>query len=134
MKRFAVVIASLALALAACGGSDDGGEPPGGPVTLQAEAVEFSFSPDAWFANAAETITVEFTNAGSIDHTWIVLSQRVESEDEITDAIKLFSMTVSAGETLSAKIPSLDAGTYQVVCDIDGHFSAGMEGELRISG
>jgi len=133
MRRLAVGLASLALALVGCGGGDGGGGAAADAVR-KVEAVEFRFTPDLWEGDVGGSFTIEFTNAGSIEHNWVVLSQQIESEDEITDDIKLFSTTALAGETVSAQIPQLDAGTYQVVCDIAGHFSAGMKGELRLGG
>lgn len=136
MNKLAGLLLTLALTAAACGASDEGDDDGGsaGDVVRQVEAVEFGFTPDLWLGDAGGTFTIEFSNAGSIEHNWVVLSRAVESEDEITDDLKLFTMTTAAGASQSAQLPQLDAGTYQVVCDIAGHFSAGMEGELRISG
>lgn len=132
--RTATPAALLVLVLSACGGDGDTAA-NGGTTLLEAEATEFAFTPDAWFGSEGDSFSIQFTNAGSIAHNWALLSQPVETEAEITEDAVLIRLEADAGQTVAADIPiDLEPGTYQVVCDIAGHFNAGMEGELQVSG
>ena len=39
-----------------------------------------------------------------------------------------------AGEAITITFTAPAAGTYQVICNVPGHFSAGMEGLLTVTG
>jgi plastocyanin len=123
--------AVIALLLAACG-DDDGG----GATSFTVEASEFEFSPDAWAVAADTVVTITFSNAGSIPHEWAVLTEgtNIESEAEFAEElVELEVEAIQAGETATQTF-NLPAGTYQVICALEGHFNAGMEGTLTVSG
>ena len=121
-----VVVALLGAFLAACGDSGDvnlSGE-------LKVSGVEFEFLPDAYVVGAGDTEIV-FSNIGSVIHEWVVLSEVIENEDQFTEDLVLFRLETESGQTTRATL-TIDPGTYQVVCAIEGHFSAGMEGTLTV--
>ncbi|MDZ7674580.1 MAG: plastocyanin/azurin family copper-binding protein [Acidimicrobiales bacterium] len=120
------------LLLGACGGDDDD---VATSTEIEAEATEFEFDPDSWAVPAGEEITIDFTNVGSVEHEWAVIKQGedIESEDEFAEDKVLFEVeAIPAGESATESFTVEDAGTYQVVCVIEGHFDAGMEGTLTV--
>lgn len=137
-----VAVAGFALALVALivanggdggggGAASDGG--PTGPVTeAEISATEFAFDPGDVELVADEEATVTLVNDGAVEHNWTVIEQgtTVADEAEIPDAPTVGGVeTVGAGEDASAGL-TLEAGTYQVICTIAGHLSAGMEGTV----
>jgi plastocyanin len=116
------------LSIAACGGGNDDGSAgptagtgPTGPVeaTLDVEASEFAFEPDALSASADTVTAIQVTNVGSIEH-----DLRIDEGD--------LTIVADRGETAEGTF-SLPAGTYAFYCSIPGHREAGMEGVLTVS-
>lgn len=122
----------IVLVLSACGS--------GGPDTsIDATMREFEFSPADWEVAAGETITIELTNDGSVEHEWVILQSGVtiaseaelpETEEELLANFVYWEDEVEPGESKTLTFEAPAAGTYQVICAIEGHFDAGMEGEL----
>lgn len=125
----------LALSLAACGGD---GEEAGG---LQATATEYAFAPSSWTVEAGSEASITVDNEGAATHEWTVLAdgRTIDSEDELPeDEDVLLSewvhteVEVEPGESETLEFTAPEAGTYQVVCAIPGHFDQGMEGTLTV--
>lgn len=126
-----VAIGATALLFGACGDDDDAAT----STEIEAEGTEFQFDPDSWAVPAGEEFTIDFTNAGSVEHEWAVLKEGedIESEDEFAEDKVLFEVeAIPAGESVTESFTVEDAGTYQVICAIEGHFDAGMEGTLTV--
>lgn len=121
-----VVVFSL---LAACGGGD---EQPPPPDEISVRMTDFSFSPDLWRVPAATSITVTADNAGGVAHNWVVLRTPIEALAEFDEADALALIQTTAGSSVTETIEGIPAGTYQVICTIEGHLAAGMEAELRV--
>lgn len=103
-------------------------------TTVEAEAHEFAFEPSEWTAAAATDVSVSLSNTGEIDHEWVIIKagQDISSEDEFAEELVEFEVeAVPPGETGEGTF-NLPAETYQIICALDGHFSAGMEGELTL--
>ncbi len=71
-------------------------------------------------------------NGGALAHNWTVLAMPIESEMQLTGDIVLARAETEAGQSSTVSLAGLTPGTYQVVCSIPGHFSAGMVGTLVI--
>jgi uncharacterized cupredoxin-like copper-binding protein len=133
MKKFVVlmgVILALSLVLTACGGS---GSSSGGGNTLNVTMNEFKFDPADGTVTAGQQVTLNLTNSGTVEHSWVLMSKTISGS--FTDADKanvLFSKTVPAGQKATVTFTAPAAGTYQVVCDVPGHFEAGMVGQLTV--
>jgi plastocyanin len=135
MKKWTAIVGlvmALSLVLAACGGSS-GGSSSGGS-TIKTTMTDFKFDPNTWTVNAGQQVTIDLTNNGSTDHSWALMSKPISGS--FTDADKanvLFSKTVPAGQTATATFTAPSTpGSYQVICDIPGHFEAGMQGTLTV--
>ena len=83
--------------------------------------------------SGVRSIRIGFTNDGSVEHEWAVLTEPIESEDEFSEHIVLLEVeAIPAGESTTEGFTIDEAGTYQVICAIESHFDAGMEGELTV--
>ena len=126
--RIVGAVAVLVGFAVACG--DDDGDASG---DIEATATDFQFDPDTWSVTAGEEFTIGFTNDGSVEHEWAVLTEPIESEDEFSEDIVLLEVeAIPAGESTTEGFTIDEAGTYQVICAIESHFDAGMEGELTV--
>lgn len=106
-----------------------------GPATeWVVDATEFAFEPVDVVVPVGEEVTVEMINAGSVEHEWVLLEggARITDEAEYSeDMVLARTALVGGGETTSVAFTVDSAGTYQVICTVAGHFSAGMAGTLR---
>lgn len=132
--RRVVIAVAGALALVGCsdGGGADGGGTADADVTVA--ATEYQFSPSTWSVSAG-TFTVAFSNDGSTEHEWAVidLGEDISSEAEFAeDKVLLEVEAVAAGESSTEEFTIDEAGTYQVICALEGHFDQGMEGTLTV--
>jgi len=121
------------LVLGACG--DDDGDGDEASTAIEATASEFQFEPDSWTVPAGEEFTIEFENDGTVEHEWAVinLGEDIESEDEFAEDKVLSEVeAIPAGESTTEQFTIDESGTYQVICAIEGHFDAGMEGALTV--
>ncbi len=136
MKKLALLLGTLmvlSMALAACGGS--GGGSSNGSTTLNVTMTDFAYNPNTWVVPANTKITLNLTNNGTVDHTWVLMDQPVTPpfSDSNKSNVLFSSGNVAAGKTatLSFTSPST-SGTYEVVCDLPGHLEAGMDGTLTV--
>ncbi len=147
--RYASFLIVTALLTAACGGGGDATAPvtqattttqaatttgPTSSSDISAAAEEFSFSPDGWMAGAGSEVTLQFENQGAVRHTWVILSSPIESESEFSADLIVFETSAGAGEAVTITFTAPAAGTHQVICKVPGHFNAGMEGLLTVTG
>jgi plastocyanin len=134
MKRtigLVVGVSGALLVLGSCG-DDDGDE---ASTSIEATASEFQFEPDSWTVPAGEEFTIDFENGGTVDHEWAVirLGEDLESEEDFAEEKVLFEVeAIPAGESTSQQFTVDEPGTYQVICAIESHFDAGMEGSLTV--
>jgi plastocyanin len=150
MKKFAAMFALLlaALALVACGGSDDSttgaGEEtaPAGKAgevkedekeaeggTAGSSALEFEADPSGNLAYTTDSatskagkVTVNFTNTSPVPHD-------VAIEDSGGETIGKTEVLAEGSDSTSV---SLKAGEYKFYCSVPGHRQAGMEGTLTV--
>ena len=130
----AVAITLMVVALGACG-SDDDSSSEGASTSIEATATDFQFDPTAWTVPAGEEFTIDFTNDGNVEHEWAVLKagDDITSEDEFAEEKVLFEVeAIAAGTDTSEAFTVAEAGEYQVICAIETHFDAGMEGTLTV--
>lgn len=132
MSIHSSLLAALLLLTACTTGIDDT------PITAEVATGtvvitnEYAFSPAV--LDLEKWTTIELRNIGGLAHTWTVLAGEIDSEGELVDAEVLTEARVEVGQSTTVDIDSLAPGTYQVVCAIPGHFSAGMEGRLVLGG
>ena len=135
-SRFSLLLGAIVLVVSACGGDDSAG-------ALFVDMTEFSFDPDAVTLNGpGEEFTLELTNSGTVIHNWslVKLGQEITSEGDLPENpaergdLYLVQFEAEPGESVTETFTLPAAGTYQVICDIQAHFSAGMAGTLTVEG
>lgn len=121
--RRAVTMAVSATSLfAACGGgggdnSGGGGDKPTSALSITAK--EFAFDPSEITASADSAFTVELSNAGTIEHDFVIVGSETNKVHVVAGASGSGSFT-------------LPAGSYKFFCSIPGHEAAGMVGTLKV--
>lgn len=141
--RFAAIaIVSVLYGLALLGGcqsgSDDGNAEPDGATehTVTATMGEWYVKPDATELSEG-AVTFRVTNAGSIRHEFVVVRTSlapglipVESDarfNENRSDIEIVDEIPEWGNGLTKTLTvDLSAGTYQLVCNLPGHYRLGM--------
>ena len=112
--------------LVGCGDSDDGTSAPpadsdgadsDGADLLIGARRDLTFDKDGYEAEAGE-IEILYRNEGSVSHTLLVRG------------VDDFKLSVGFEDRGSL---TLDAGTYELYCDVSGHEAAGMVAELTVS-
>jgi uncharacterized cupredoxin-like copper-binding protein len=133
-------ILALALSIVAIvmsrseGGSEGGGEgATAGPTSsLTISAIDIAFEPDSWTVTADAEADVTLNNDGALEHNWTALELGVSitTEDEFDAGTVVAGTDDIAGGESGTVSATFAPGTYQVICTIAGHFSAGMTGSL----
>ena len=128
MRRFVFAAAVFALlSFAGCGGGDDASDTTagatatgGGGQTIDVNASDFMFAPADLTAEAGE-ITINLVNDGQSAHAIEIEGNGVEEESD----------TISPGDSTSFSV-TLEDGTYEIYCPVDGHKDMGMVGTLTV--
>lgn len=126
---FVIVLAGFALILSACGG--------GGPTTeFDVIMTDFKFEPMEFTVPAGQTITVNATNNGAVEHEFVIFNLGTDAGEKFGDedeANIYWEVEVFPGETSTTTFtaPS-EPGVYYVTCGIEGHLEAGMNGTLTV--
>ncbi len=135
-----IALGSLIFAGSACGSDDDGGSGDSSSTELEATLSDFQFDPGSWTAPADADVTIALTNDGAVAHEWVILQSGVtieseadlpDTEEELLADFVLTETEVEPGETQDM-VFNVPAGTYQIICAIESHFDAGMEGTLTV--
>jgi uncharacterized cupredoxin-like copper-binding protein len=123
------------MVLAACDGGDEAS------TSLEVTTSDFQFSPSEWTVPAGAEISIDITNSGSVLHEWVLMQPGVEidseadlpeTEEELLADFVYVEDEVEAGDSKTLTFTAPAAGTYQVICAIETHFDAGMEGTLTV--
>jgi uncharacterized cupredoxin-like copper-binding protein len=133
MKKLALLLV-LPLVLGACGDDDSAN---GAPISASVALDDFSFTPASVTLAAGVEVSVDVSNIGGIQHSWVVVKQgvAVTTSAEVTpDRVLAASADLDGGASDSISFTLPEAGTYQVVCHIPGHIEAGMVGTVEASG
>lgn len=135
LSLLVAVIAVVALVLPACSSSDDGGV----GVTLSDYVVALDTD-----SGSAGEITFNLSNEASQTHEFVVFrtdlapdamplnsegdvdeeGEGVEAVDEVED--------ITAGSDASLTV-TLDAGSYVLLCNLEGHYGEGMHAAFTVS-
>lgn len=134
MLKSAVVSVAMVATLGACGGdSSDSADATSNDITGSLK--EWTVETDATTAKAGEVVFT-ITNDGTVGHEFLVVKTDIapgaipldgdhfaEPTDglEVIDEIGEFAKGTTETLTLN-----LDPGTYQLVCNLPDHYSAGM--------
>lgn len=134
-KRRLIALAAIGLmiVLSGCGG--------GAATEIDANMKDFSFTPNSWEIAAGETITINLENEGAVEHEWVLLrpgvtisdeSELPATEEELLAEFVYWEDEVEPGDSKSLTFTAPGVGEYQIICAIESHFDAGMEGTLTV--
>jgi len=122
---FAAAVFAL-LSLAGCGGGDGTSDSAGttggggGGQAIDVAASDFMFAPADLQADPGE-VTINLTNDGQSAHALEIDGNGVEEETD----------TIEPGDSTSLTV-TLEEGTYEIYCPVDGHKGLGMVGTLTV--
>jgi len=124
-KRFHILGLVLALVggltLVACGSAATAAPPTPAPLVINLKAEDIKFDTMSLTAKVGQPVTLNFLNAGSLEHSFVIEALNVKLEH------------VQAGQTATVTFTPASAGTFDFYCDIPGHKDAGMKGTLTVS-
>jgi uncharacterized cupredoxin-like copper-binding protein len=147
------LLAALALAVAACGGSDapdpvTGGDDAPDPITeLDVTGTDsLTFDPDEYSIPVGVEVTLTFTAGDGADHDFVIegaadhgmvgdQGHGAHGDDDHMDMDDMGSMHVAhadPGMSTTARFRIDQAGTYEVYCSVPGHREAGMTAQLHV--
>jgi plastocyanin len=121
-------IAIGALPLAGCGGDDDGANGGTGIAsrTVGIDATEYRFDTAAPPAIVVgETIQFEVTNVGRLIHEVQVL----DGLGRVLDRTE----RIMPGSVDTVTVTFDEAGSYQIICDVDDHLSRGQRAVFEVA-
>lgn len=121
-------------------------EVDGKPV-IEIDMLEFAYAPDAIELQAGEPTILRFTNRGQVEHEAMLGDQHMQEEFAASDDHgshgddggdghhgDTMAVTVAAGDTVDLEVVIEEPGTWYVGCHLPGHYDAGMEAPVTISG
>lgn len=122
--RSALMIGAV-LALAGCGGGNEGGESAAtGPAlkTVQISEVDFKLEPANVTVPKAGVYSFKVVNNGQTAHALEIEGEGVEAKSD----------TIQPGESTELKVDLKKSGSYEMYCPVDGHKDMGMKGEVAV--
>jgi uncharacterized cupredoxin-like copper-binding protein len=126
----AILVATLLLA--GCGG----GAGQSASTHLTVQMTEFSFQPASFTVPAGKEITLELSNTGSVEHSFVIMNLGTQAASPFGDADAAnvyWQVVVQPGDSTSATFTApTQPGDYQVVCKEPGHLEAGMTAKLTV--
>jgi uncharacterized cupredoxin-like copper-binding protein len=108
---------------------------------VQVELSEMAFTPSSLRFEAGKPYKVELVNVGALKHEVAaehffasVAWRKVESEQSEIKAPFFREIEVLPGQTVELFFVPISTGTFDVVCEIEGHLEAGMFGSIEVVG
>jgi plastocyanin len=125
--RWAALLVVLGLAIAGCGGDDEGengGSAGGTPLkTITISETEYKLDPSSVSVDKAGTYAFDVVNDGKVAHALEIEGNGIEEETD----------TLEPGERATLTV-ELDGGSFELYCPVGDHADRGMKGELEVAG
>jgi uncharacterized cupredoxin-like copper-binding protein len=125
-----IILGALTVAIIGWACAPAGGTPA---TSITADAAEFAFTPNSWTVAADKEISITFNNKGQVDHEWVIIKdqKQIANESEFAEDLVYFEVeALPAGQNTTETFTAPAAGTYQIICALEGHLNAGMKGTL----
>jgi iron uptake system component EfeO len=117
------MLATVALVAACGGGSTPASLAPAPSGTVAVEAKEYQFTPSTLTVPAG-SVTFSVRNAGAEEHEFEIFKSDGTVLDEIEGLVPGLTKPLTV---------TLEAGTYQYLCKLNGHDQLGMKGTLTVN-
>jgi uncharacterized cupredoxin-like copper-binding protein len=108
---------------------------------VRIELDEMSFTPNELTFEAGKPYKVELVNVGAVKHEFTAESffasvawRKAESAESEIKAPYFTEIEVFAGQTVELYFVPISTGTFDLVCEIEGHLEAGMHGSVTVTG
>ncbi len=108
---------------------------------VRIELDEMSFTPGDLTFEAGKPYKVELVNVGAVKHEFTAESffasvawRKAESAESEIKAPFFTEIEVFAGQTVELFFVPISTGTFDLVCEIEGHLEAGMHGSVTVTG
>ena len=108
---------------------------------VRIELDEMSFTPSDLTFEAGKPYKVELVNVGAVKHEFTAESffasvawRKAESSESEIKAPFFTEIEVFAGQTVELFFVPISTGTFDLVCEIEGHLEAGMHGSVTVTG
>lgn len=161
LRTIPVLVALLGLVAAACGAGQPAGTAyvPGTYLsnagdlagkeavdwdkaeTVRIELGEFFFKPNDITFKAGQPYKVVLVNTGSVKHEFTagdffasVAWRKAESPESEVKVPYFTEIEVFAGKEVELFFVPVASGTFDLVCEIEGHLEAGMKGTVTVTG
>ena len=137
MRKLLTVVlltVSLSLFVTACGGS--GGNAPS--KSIKVTLGDLYFAPKTFIVPVGELISFTAVNIGAHLHSFVIMQKGKTVQGHWSDAADLpnvyWSMGgIAPGKTFTGSFTAPDdPGEYQIICEVAGHFEAGMVAKLIV--
>jgi uncharacterized cupredoxin-like copper-binding protein len=125
------------LMLSACAGTSQ----PRSEITV--EATDFAYHPLSITIPAGQPVTLMLTNTGKVEHDFVIdtinvsdvsASNTSPAEHHHGDEPQFdLHFSAKAGETSTLQFTTLEPGTYEIFCSVEGHKEAGMISKLIVA-
>ncbi len=98
--------------------------------------VDYQYEPNEIDIPAGQQITLNLTNNGAVHHEFVIMKLGTTVGESFGDEDEeniYWEQEVEPGQQMSVAFtaPS-EPGVYQFVCGIEGHYTAGMKGTIRV--
>ena len=109
--------------------------------TIRVELGEFSFKPDNLVLEAGLPYKIELVNTGAVKHEFTagdffksVAWRKAQSPESEVKAVYFTEIEVFAGKEVDLYFVPVTPGTYELLCELEGHLEAGMHGTITVTG
>ena len=109
--------------------------------TVTIELAEMSFTPKDVTLEAGQPYVLEVVNTGTVKHEFTaedfmrtVATRKAETAETEVKVPFFTEIEVFAGKKAELFLIPLIPGTYKLVCEIEGHYEAGMFGTITVTG
>jgi len=109
--------------------------------TIRIEMSEFKFTPSDITLEAGKPYILELVTVGAVKHEFTASDffasaawRKVESGESEVKATYFKEVEVFPGKQADLYLVPIEPGTYELVCEIEGHFEAGMFGTITVTG
>jgi uncharacterized cupredoxin-like copper-binding protein len=129
-----LMVCVMPLLLIGCGGTEDA-DSANLEVTLQ----DYEFVPNTYSVPAGAAVNLTLVNNGTVEHEWVLFEKDFrlgpgEAFGDDAEGHIFWEGEVGepgGSETFTFTAPT-EAGDYQVVCGIEGHYEQGMEAAFTV--